>query len=630
VSGRVAALLLLLAIATTGEGGSAPAAMLAEHVVLIAIVAAALARPGGPDLALQPVFAAGVVAFAVFALVGAVRAPYGFAAWLVLEEIAAFVAVMVLASRSGPALIGRLAPGLALLGAAQAVVAIVQRVALGVLRPAAGFLNPNHLAAWLVMAACVGLGAAWARPGVPRRLLLTAVAAMAAALVLIGSRGALAGLAGAAATAVVPTFGRMDRSQRRRAALAAIALVAVGALGVALRFRVSDPFGSSRTSIWRSAAAALGDDPWTGTGPGQFEIRAANLNFPRADQPLRFERSFYTPHSDWLRAPVEFGIPAALALAVALGAGALAAGRSLRRDPDPMRVGVAAGLAALIVQGAVDDLTETPGLYLVAAALAGSLLAVSRSTVASSAWVRRLRVAAFAIVVPTLLAVDVAAYRSWAIHSSLPRGGLTGPQRLALGRARRLNPFQADLEVRAAADLVGRGSSWTPADYASARQAAEEAVRLSPRSASGWLALARVEGTACRALFRDVGSRERAARAFAAAEARARHDPFVPLEAGSFLVSAGDADGARRAGERALRIEPNAIPARLLLAEAALEADPRRGADEAERRLREAEALAARFASAPKESPYALQLLTLDVARAARLRAALDAPARGD
>ncbi|HZN55655.1 MAG TPA: O-antigen ligase family protein, partial [Candidatus Polarisedimenticolaceae bacterium] len=506
MSVRAAALLLLLAIATIGQGGSAAAALLAEHLVLVAVVGIVLVRAGVPELTVHPVVAAGVAGFAAFALFGALRAPYGFAAWLVLEEIAAFITVFVLASRSEPGLLRALASGLALVGAGQAAVAIAQRLALGVLRPAAGFLNPNHLAAWLVMAACVASGAAWARPGVIGRALIAAVAAMSAALLVIGSRGALVGLAAGVATALLLTLEGMDRAQRRRAGIAALAFVALGAAGVALRFRVADPFGSSRTRIWRSAASAIADDPWTGTGAGQFEIRAANLNFPRSDTPLRFERSFYTPHSDWLRAPIEFGIPAALAIAAALGAGVVVVGRSLRRDPDPLRVGAAAALAALIAQGAVDDLTETPGVYLAAAALAGCLLAVPRS-VALAAATRRLRLAAAVALLPTLVAVDVAAYRAWSIQASLPRGGLTDAQRVALARARGLNPFQADLAIRAADDLVSRAATWTPADYAAAREAAEQAVRLSPRSSASWLALARVQTAACRDLFRDVGTR---------------------------------------------------------------------------------------------------------------------------
>ena len=619
MSVRAAALLLLLAIATIGQGGSAAAALLAEHLVLVAVVGIVLVRAGVPELTVHPVVAAGVAGFAAFALFGALRAPYGFAAWLVLEEIAAFITVFVLASRSEPGLLRALASGLALVGAGQAAVAIAQRLALGVLRPAAGFLNPNHLAAWLVMAACVASGAAWARPGVIGRALIAAVAAMSAALLVIGSRGALVGLAAGVATALLLTLEGMDRAQRRRAGIAALAFVALGAAGVALRFRVADPFGSSRTRIWRSAASAIADDPWTGTGAGQFEIRAANLNFPRSDTPLRFERSFYTPHSDWLRAPIEFGIPAALAIAAALGAGVVVVGRSLRRDPDPLRVGAAAALAALIAQGAVDDLTETPGVYLAAAALAGCLLAVPRP-VALAAATRRLRLAAAVALLPTLVAVDVAAYRAWSIQASLPRGGLTDAQRVALARARGLNPFQADLAIRAADDLVSRAATWTPADYAAAREAAEQAVRLSPRSSASWLALARVQTAACRDLFRDVGTRDRAAAAFAEAEARSRHDPFVPLEAAAFLLATGDDDGARRAAERALRIEPQAIPPRLLLADAAL-ARGGEGAGRADRALREAEDLAARFASVPKESPYARSLLTLDPDRVARIRA---------
>jgi flagellar biosynthesis component FlhA len=104
-----------------------------------------------------------------------------------------------------------------------------------------------------------------------------------------------------------------------------MALLAVGG-GVAARFKTDlDPYSLHRTRIWAASLGAVVDAPWRGAGPGQFAAAAANLNFPLENAPLRYERSFKTPHSDVLRAFCEFGIPAGLAAVAAAAMLALAA-----------------------------------------------------------------------------------------------------------------------------------------------------------------------------------------------------------------------------------------------------------------------------------------------------------------
>lgn len=635
-------LCLLLVVATIGEGGAAPVWVLVQHAILCAILITVFVRPRGASGRLDPAAGACFAAFAAIAVIGALIAPYAYAAFLVILEIASFFSVVALAARAGPDLLAVLGPAIGAAAVAQSCVALVQRISGDALRPPGGFLNPNHLAAWLAAALFLMWGTASARGRLPRLLAGVATLPVLAAMFLVGSRGAVLGLAAGAATAFACTAHAPDRRALRRFAVVAVALLAFGIAGVAVRFRVADPFGASRPRIWRASSQALLADPWLGTKPGQFETLAANLNFSRDGEPLRFDRAFSTPHSDVLRALVEFGIPAALALAAGVVLGLRGVVRRVRTGMlRPAELGTIAAVAALAAQAIVNDLTETPGLYLLGAALAGSVLAVGRDAArdACGALEPALRWGVSALLVVGLVCADVAPYLSWSIQSTLPRGALTPIQREALARARRLNPFQADLAVRVADDLVARPATWTVDDYAAAREAAEDAIRLAPNASAGWRALARVEGSACRGLFRDVATRARAGSAYLEAESRSRHDPFVPLEAGHFLLATGDFLGARRAALRALRIEPNAIPPRLLLAEISLADRSEAGRAEAAERLHESVSLSLRFAPVPKESPYALRLLTADLDGVARIRArldhgaeapSLDAPSGGD
>ena len=91
------------------------------------------------------------------------------------------------------------------------------------------------------------------------------------------------------------------------------------------RIEQYDPFRYQRVKIWSASAQAIADDPWWGSGPGQFPTAAANLAFSDGDGPLRHDRGFAATHSDLLRLPADLGLPTTLAALVA----ALLAARAL-------------------------------------------------------------------------------------------------------------------------------------------------------------------------------------------------------------------------------------------------------------------------------------------------------------
>lgn len=610
-AGLLAALLLG---ATLGEGGATPTALLAVHLAVAALLVATESLPlGGPRRAPASAPLAATLLFCAASVAGATVAPYRFAAWLVVVEQAAFVAVAWIAGRMGAAVLVRSAPLLLAGAGAQGALAVVQRWAGGDPRPAGTFLNPNHLGAWLVAGLVIGLGT-WSVTPTPGRLAARAALAApaVAGLFLCGSRGALVGLLAAAACAVPGWLHRATSRRTRGALLAAIGVVTLlAAAGIAVRLRSGDPFLYHRWRIWSAASNVLASSPWLGTGPGQFGVVAANLNFPLEDAPLRYERSFESPHSDLLRAACEFGLPAAL---VVLAAAALAGASVLRRLRSgalpPAAVGLAAALAGLAAQALVDDLTDRPALYLLFAAIAGGLLSVESAGGARAA--KGTRLAAVVALFVALAAGEVAPYLAWRELHGLPRGRLDDDGRARLAAALARNPIHPDAWLRRSEDLSGAGAKLRAADYAAAREAAERAIRLSPDDARYRLGLARLEALACTALFRDVGTRERAERAYAEAIERARTDPFLPLEQGKFLLAAGDAAGARRAAERALAVEPGAVPARLLLAAAILEQGGSAARPRARALLEEADEIEARWREAPRDTPYARTLLAAD------------------
>jgi len=638
------ALLALLLAATLGEGGATPLASFAIHggvvlLLLAALILPAAAGAGERARGLSRVPLAAWITFLALAAAGALLAPYRYAAYLTLVELATFFAAAFLAARSGAEIL-RLAAAILLWGgAAQGLLAAYQSLALNQVRPAGTFLNPNHLAGWLVALIALGL-AGQDRPASRVALTLRAAAAGTAALgvFLSGSRGALLGLAAAGAV-LAPGAWRSSRSRGRRVLLAAVScLVLIAALsGVALRLaRASDPFLYNRIRIWRASLELAAESPWMGSGPGQFAARAANLNFPLEQGPLRYERFFVSPHSEFLRVPCEFGWPAALACLAAAGLAGIEIRRRIRvRELPASAIGAGAALAALGAQALVDDLGDRPALYLLAAVLLGGCLSTARPAEARIGMNARLALGALLVslfvaaeALPLLALADLTPSRVWGPRHApqdLPRGRLDAAGRARLESSLARNPLHPDTWLRRAEDLAGEDRDWSPAVYAQAREAAEQAIRLEPTHKRYWLGLARIERLACLGLYGDEASRDRAQRAYEQAQQRARHDPFVALEEGRFLLLAGDPTGARRAAERALSIEPQALPARLLLADALLIGGGKLAAPRARKLLEEAQTVARRWADAPRQTPYARQALDLDPAWRSSIEARLAA-----
>jgi tetratricopeptide (TPR) repeat protein len=562
-----------------------------------------------------------VVVFLATAISAGAASPYGYAAFSGLLEIGAFLGVCLLAARSG-----RIASwlGLPLLvaAAAEGVVALVQRLAGGQARPAGTLLNPNHLGAWLVAVVLLNAGQT------PRRhrwrwLVLLLVAAGGAWLT--GSRGALVALVAGASYLAARRWGEL--SPPSRAAAVGVALVALVAVGwrIGARLGEPDPYRYHRLQIWHASVRALLEAPLTGTGPRQFGVAAQNLNFPDGAGPLRYDRSFTSTHSDLLRPFCELGWPGGLA---AVGAAAIAARELARRRRDgrlgARDDGALAALMGLAAQALVDNLSERPAVYLLAGAVLGSLLSSRPETAppVAAGVSRSLRVVVASCLLALFMAGDVGPYLAHRWFRALSRSRVDADGQRRLERVLRLNPLQPDYWLRRARERAGDGSAWALADYAAAREAAERAVRLSPADARYRAGLAWIEGLATRTLFRDRASRERTALRYREAEERSRYDPLVPIELAKFLLDTGDPAGARRAAERALAIEPNAVPARLLLADAILRAAPGPQASvHAARLLEEARGLAKRWQGHRGEGRYAEELLGLD-------RAAFDRIAR--
>jgi hypothetical protein len=128
--------------------------------------------------------------------------------------------------------------------------------------------------------------------------------------------------------------------------------------------------GSNRFEYWEAAVKAFGDDPAVGGGAGSFAV--SWLEHREIDETVR------DAHSLELETAAELGLIGLALLLLALGGVAAAARRVAREDPG-LAAGPAAALAVWAAHSAIDWDWELPALTLVAAVLAGMLLARSQA-----------------------------------------------------------------------------------------------------------------------------------------------------------------------------------------------------------------------------------------------------------
>lgn len=488
----------------------------------------------------------------------------------------------------------RLAPLLAVAIVLQAGVAIWQLAGgAGAIdgRPAGTMLNPNHLAAWLLLAFAI----VHERLGSPLRWVV--IGSGAIAWVAAGSRGAALGLI-AVGCLVLLRRGALWRDRRvQLGALAAlVAIVAV----VALRGAGNDPFRYGRLAIWRASAAIGLEQPLHGVGPGALVHAAPRHAFPDGSGPMRFDRSFSNAHAEPLRVWAECGLPGLILLAIA----AVALARGLARARPVGAPELAA--AAIAIQALVDQPAEWPAAALLWLAIVGAALP-------SGEPVRERPAPALLLVVVVVLGWG------WARFDLLPVLATRALQQDRLEQALRLDPTRSSA-WRELARRESAGEGFELQAHARARDAAERAIRLSPGDFTNHWQLAQLLGAA--ALHVDDGGRliEASWTAYERAAELAPFEARLALDAAEW----GRAVGSPRAVEwarRAVELEPRAPRAQLLLAELELAAGVERSAIEPRLAAidRELERIEARGAG----GAYQQALCTVEPERVAALRHAL-------
>jgi O-antigen ligase len=317
---------------------------------------------------------------------------------------------------------------IAFIGLGASVVAVVQQAESPVMlygiwkpedagaRPYGPFVNRNHFATWMIMAAPLVFGYLLARAptrsegsyaqrltgalkqlGTVRIWLVTAVCVMALAVLISASRSGLIALAAAlAATGSLgvrrrPAAPKPHSGEGRggnvlrwtmfQAGVLAAVILSFGNFGAVLA-RIDETLatagaGRGRLAVWRDTLRLIHDFSVTGTGAGTFGAAVP------AYQTAAPGYSIGHAHNHYLHLAAEGGVFVTIALALVAGAFVYAVAGRFKQDRGQgmlIRAGATAGLGAVMLQ----SIWET-GLRMPAnAMLCGILAAIATHAVRSS------------------------------------------------------------------------------------------------------------------------------------------------------------------------------------------------------------------------------------------------------
>lgn len=259
-------------------------------------------------------------------------------------------------------------------------------------QPFGPFVNRNHLGTWLVMAVALTAGylvahtRSQAQGPTSMRLrvrdwladgnglfLSGAIAMMLLGIAATLSRAAILGTVAALAAGTL-IGGVHLRGRGARVAVAAAAIVLAAAVwpnreGLARKFDAVTT--ASRLDIWRETLPVVRDFWLTGTGVGTYG--PAMLQYQKRMREVHLNQA----HSEYLQVAAEGGLLLLVPTAVAAFAVLHLARRRIKDDTRAMawlRIGAAAGLAGVAVQGLFETGLRIPANALLAALLAAILL----------------------------------------------------------------------------------------------------------------------------------------------------------------------------------------------------------------------------------------------------------------
>lgn len=537
-----------------------------------------------------------------------------------------------------------------LVGVGEASLALVQGFAWNSIRPSGTFFNPNFLAGyltvtWAILLSCALHGyrndALFSAPSVPPALwwfgVVSALSAILVAVVLTQSRGGMVIVFVATVCTLTARYG-----WKLAGGCALMLVVSSLLIPTPLRDRVilehsQNPATYARWQMWQGAVREMFDHPF-GIGLGLYQYTYPSYAFPVEGQVSRYGQVAQTPHNDYLQMGVEMG-PGAILVFMA---GIFMVVRELRkvlqgqllRWQRALIVGVSGGGIALLVHAALDSSLRESAIAILLILCGGLIVSAGALTKDEAGTVRvvpiRSRVVWGLSMATGLLLIGMEVIRSglaWTTFETASRhakAGETASAIVALKDAIALDPGKA-LYHHGLGSLYARAFEATGEKQAFQNAYGEfkEAIDLNPLDNRLLGLLGQLYVSAAQAPQSSaITAEERRVWLRAAIPVYEQAIQLAPFSAMYRYEQArlywllGKQKEAERRAKEAEALEPNFLPARVLLARMWFDGGQLGGAKD---QLREIQERQARYQPWPKNS---LDHAFLDV-DLARLRAAI-------
>jgi tetratricopeptide (TPR) repeat protein len=478
------------------------------------------------------------------------------------------------------------------MGLLEAAIGIYQFAWLDLPRATGTFFNANFFALYEATVFTLAFGllcfhSSPRGPVLPKPILLAGAGTVALAFFLAQSRGALV------AFVVGVAFVGLYRYGRSFVVILLLGLLAVAIIPNPLQQRVvaigaQDPYAYTRLEIWKDSLKRVVDHPW-GAGLGMYKYLSFLYRFPIEKAVVQYQKRAESAHSEYLQMAVELGVVGLLIFLVGAGLVGKEIGDSLSGPLEGWERGAVAGLAGgvlgILAHAFVDSVFHEPAIVLVLVLSVGLIVVIKRLKAPHAlverrvAWPYRPARVALILLLATVLAIlTIRPAAAWYAFE-------VGEREMSSGRAdRALDWFE--WATRIDPGTSGYHDALAFAAFTLYRQSGDmHRLRQTMESLQVGLELNPLDARLAHrlgALFvlmadRDTGGHEQGtlrARAVAHFQQAIQLDPYSPFnyfEIGKLHRSEGRAEEAMAWFRRATQFEPNFLPARVMLADLALD-----------------------------------------------------------
>lgn len=479
------------------------------------------------------------------------------------------------------------------MGICEGVLGIVQYVWLGEARAKGTFFNPNFFATYEVVALSVVLGLLI---GVPRNImnkwqrafLWSAGVIMFCAFMVAQSRGALL------AFVIAMTFIGCYRFGTVAVVILLVSLVAGAVIPNPLKQRMidvsaQDPYAFSRIDIWKSSLERVVDRP-LGIGLGMYKYTSFQYRFPTESNIVHYGKRAESAHNEYLQMAVELGVGGLLVFLVGIGVWGWEAQKVVRAQLEPWERGLATGLIGavlgILAHSAVDSVFHEPALVILLILCGGlifsfqSIMKPGRPRQTVPFPYHPVRCSLVFVCGAVLAIFTILPVAGWYAHERGLAEAQAGRQGLALDWFRRASLIEPgttgyyDSIARTLVQLFHQ--SGDPEWLVKAVEEEGRAIELNPLDGRFPYRLGTIYGLLAEQKVSNNQREFLLSQAAQAYEQAIQADPYSPLNylaLANIRLPEGRLEEAKSWLRQAVAIEPNFLPARVLLGELSVEAE---------------------------------------------------------